>query len=42
MQFMDAAEVAKHFTLDEAHNLPDLWYNSARAVSTRCVSWKAI
>lgn len=30
---MDSAECAKHFSPEEIHTLPDLWYNSARAVS---------
>jgi len=34
MQFMDTSEITKHFTADEALTLPDLWYNSARSVSS--------
>jgi hypothetical protein len=33
MQFMDNAEVAKHFSPEEAETLPDLWFNAARSVS---------
>jgi len=35
---MDTSEIVKHFTPDEALTLPDLWYNSARAVSSRVCS----
>lgn len=28
---MDASEISKHFTLEEAHTLPDTWYHSARS-----------
>lgn len=31
LQFMDASEISKHFTLEEAHTLPDTWYHSARS-----------
>nr|ODN88678.1 nuclear protein [Cryptococcus depauperatus CBS 7841] len=30
MQFMDTAEIAKHFTEEEAHTLPDTWFQAAR------------
>jgi hypothetical protein len=35
LQFMDTKECSKHFTPEEAHTLPDLWYNSARSVRHR-------
>ncbi|KAK8847674.1 hypothetical protein IAR55_005533 [Kwoniella newhampshirensis] len=31
LQFMGVAEIQKHFTLEEAHSLPDTWFNAARS-----------
>ncbi|WVQ80090.1 hypothetical protein IAT38_002191 [Cryptococcus sp. DSM 104549] len=31
LQFMEKAEITKHFTLEEANTLPDTWFNAARS-----------
>ncbi|WVF69491.1 hypothetical protein IAT40_004268 [Kwoniella sp. CBS 6097] len=31
LQFMEQSEIAKHFTVHEAHTLPDTWFNAARS-----------
>ncbi|WVR04862.1 hypothetical protein IAU60_001874 [Kwoniella sp. DSM 27419] len=31
LQFMEHSETQKHFTLEEAHTLPDTWFNAARS-----------
>ncbi|WRT64492.1 uncharacterized protein IL334_001424 [Kwoniella shivajii] len=31
LQFMDQSEISKHFTVEEAHTLPDTWFNAARS-----------
>nr|XP_018265162.1 nuclear protein [Kwoniella dejecticola CBS 10117]OBR87320.1 nuclear protein [Kwoniella dejecticola CBS 10117] len=31
LQFMDQSEINKHFTVEEAHTLPDTWFNAARS-----------
>nr|XP_019008195.1 nuclear protein [Kwoniella pini CBS 10737]OCF46976.1 nuclear protein [Kwoniella pini CBS 10737] len=31
LQFMDQSEINKHFTEEEAHTLPDTWFNAARS-----------
>ncbi|WVQ69581.1 uncharacterized protein L199_007801 [Kwoniella botswanensis] len=31
LTFMDQSEISRHFTVEEAHSLPDTWFNAARS-----------
>ncbi|OCF33762.1 nuclear protein [Kwoniella heveanensis CBS 569] len=31
LQFMEQSEISKNFTVEEAHTLPDTWFNAARS-----------